>query len=240
MDDLYTVELDPVGPHLATVVWLHGLGQDADTLVPVARRLGLPGAGVRGVFPRAPALAAGQVTGGPARAWYDQRVFTLDRLDLDGLFAAEQRLTALLRAETDRIGPGRTVLAGFSQGATTALAVALRHPGRLAGLALYAGFLPEVLEPVLAATRSPAAARLPVWLGHGVEDWVVPVTTGERLRDTLTGWGHPVSWQRYRAGHRPFAGVTASLPRFLGRTLGIERLQSVPVRRRPGPPPGGR
>ncbi len=60
--------IDPPGESFATVIWLHGMGQDSDSLIPVVRRSGLasPGSGVRHVF-RAPPSVPG-LTGARPRA----------------------------------------------------------------------------------------------------------------------------------------------------------------------------
>ncbi|MFJ8142973.1 alpha/beta hydrolase [Streptomyces sp. NPDC096013] len=220
MKPLEYEEIAPQGPHRATVVWLHGIGQVPGDLTAVAERLRLAEAGVRGVFPRAPVTAPSLLTGLPVPCWFPQSVLALDRIDTEGLFAALGPLGALLTAETERIGAGRTVVAGFSQGATVALSLALGHPEPLAGTALYAPYLPSDLTATLPGGRPGAAnARLPVWIGHGARDWIVPERSGAGLRDLLTDWGHPVTWQRYPGGHEPFAGVKASLPDFLARVL---------------------
>ncbi|MFD3590105.1 alpha/beta hydrolase [Streptomyces sp. NPDC058683] len=219
--DLEREETDPVGAHRATVVWLHGVGQVPADLVAVADRLRLADAGVRGVFPRAPVEAPSLLTGLPVPCWFPQSLFALDRIDVTGLLAAHRRLRPLLAAETARIGAERTLVAGFSQGATVALTLALRHPEPLAGTALYAPYLPPDLSALLPEGRpAPANSGLPVWIGHGARDWIVPESSGAGLRDLLASWGHPVIWQRYPGGHEPFAGVRASLPAFLSEVFG--------------------
>ncbi|MGW2642780.1 alpha/beta hydrolase [Streptomyces sp. NPDC001348] len=234
-DDLEYEEIEPVGAHRATVVWLHGVGQVPGDLMAVADRFSLAAAGVRGVFPRAPVEAPSLLTGLPVPCWFPQNLFALDRIDVPGLLAAHHRLTGLLRRETRRTGSTRTVLAGFSQGATVALTLALRHTEPLAGTALYAPFLPPDLTALLPeGGPSPANSRLPVWIGHGARDWIVPESSGAGLRDLLASWGHPVTWQRYPGGHEPFAGVRASLPDFLTEVLG------TPVPRLTGPGPTAR
>lgn len=222
-------EIEPDGPHRGTVVWLHGIGQVPGDLAAVAGRLRLGEAGVRGVFPRAPVAAPSLLTGLPVPCWFPQSILALERIDAEGLMAVHRPLAALLAAETGRIDAGRTVVAGFSQGATVALTLALRYPERLAGAALYAAYLPPDLTALLPGGRpSPANARLPVWMGHGARDWIVPERSGAGLRDLLTTWGHPVTWQRYPGGHEPFAGVRASLPEYLSEVLG------TPVPKTPG------
>ncbi|WP_405822316.1 alpha/beta hydrolase-fold protein [Streptomyces sp. NBC_01390] len=231
VDRLDREEIEPAGQHLATVVWLHGIGQVPGDLAEVAGRLRLAEAGVRGVFPRAPGTAPSLLTGLPVSCWFPQSVLAIDRIDTEGLHAVRRPLAALLAEETERIGAERVVLAGFSQGATVALTLALSHPEPLAGAALYAPYLPPDLPALLDGGRpNPANADLPVWIGHGARDWVVPERSGEGLRGLLRSWGHPVTWQRYAGGHEPFAGVRASLPDFLAKTLG------TPIPHVPDPP----
>jgi phospholipase/carboxylesterase len=204
------------------VVWLHGIGQVPDDLAAVAERLRLARAGLRGVFPRAPVTAPSLLTGLPVPCWFPQSVLDLNRIDPAGLRAVRGPLTALLAAEEERIGTGRIVVAGFSQGATVALTLALGHERRLAGAALYAPYRPPDLSALLPGGRpAPAGRGLPVWIGHGARDWIVPESSGTGLRDLLVSWGHPVTYQRYPGGHAPFAGVRASLPDYLAAVLGI-------------------
>ncbi|MET9406184.1 alpha/beta hydrolase-fold protein [Streptomyces sp. NPDC002935] len=235
MDRLEYEAIDPAGPHRGTVVWLHGIGQAPGDLAVVTGRFRLAEAGVRGVFPSAPVAAPSLLTGLSVPCWFPQNLLAIDQIDVEGLLAVHRPLATLLKAEAERIGAGRIVLAGFSQGATVALTLALTYPERLAGAALYAPFLPPDLPALLPAGRPSAAnSGLPVWIGHGARDWVVPERNGARLRDLLTGWGHPVTWQRYPGGHQPFAGVRASLPAYLNDVLDI-RVPQIP-----GPGPAAR
>ncbi|WP_105970777.1 alpha/beta hydrolase [Streptomyces geranii] len=209
--------IDPPGRPEATVIWLHGMGQDSGTLAPVAHRTGLtrPGSRVRHVFPRAPRQSPGLAGGVPARAWFRQRVFSLKHADLPTLLATEQALHRLVSTESALTGPKRVLLAGFSQGASMALITALRHPERLGGLMLYDPFLTG--ELALAETRSPANSDLPVWIGQGRFDWVVPLAIGESVRDLLNSWEQPLSWHvyyDYPNNHEPFSGAAADLRAF--------------------------
>ncbi|MGW2781569.1 alpha/beta hydrolase [Streptomyces populi] len=235
MDRLQYETTDPTRPHRGTVVWLHGIGQAPGDLMAVTQRFRLAEAGVRGVFPRAPVAAPSLLSGLAVPCWFPQNLLAIDRIDVEGLLAVHRPLSALLDAEADRIGAGRIVLAGFSQGATVALTMALTYTRRLAGVALYAPFVPPDLPALLpAGGPSPAGSGLPVWIGHGARDWVVPERSGAVLRDLLTDWGHPVTWQRYPGGHEPFAGVRASLPAYLSDVLNVH------VPRVPGAGPAAR
>ncbi|MFI1393340.1 alpha/beta hydrolase [Streptomyces sp. NPDC020681] len=220
--EVETDVIAPAGQPHTSVIWLHGLGQDATSLMHVALRSGLtgPGSGVRHVFPNAPRQSPGLTGGAPARAWFHQRVFALDHADLPTLLASEGALRELVAAEATVVGAKRVVLAGFSQGASMALITALRHPERLGGLLLYAPYLPGELP--LADTRTPANSDLPVWIGQGRYDWIVPHFVGEWIRDLLLSWGHAVFWQEYfdyPNTHEPFAGAATDVRAFFDEVV---------------------
>lgn len=212
--------LAPEGETRATVIWLHGMGQDSDSLIPVARQSDLPRAGVRNVFPRAPRQSLGLRGNERARAWFRQRIFALEHADLPTLLATESRLRDLVAAESAAAGSKRVLLAGFSQGAAMALIAGLRYPERLGGIILYDPYTPAELP--LSSTRSPANADLPIWIGHGRYDWIVPAFVGEGVRDLLLSWGHPVSWREYHDypnTHEPFSGAARDLRAFLDEVV---------------------
>ena len=195
-----------------SVIWLHGIGQGPGHVQAVARRLALPEAGVRGVFPRAPGMLVSAVTGRPASTWFIQSLDKYMRADQSGLMDAERRLRTLIDTEVERFGAQRVALAGFSQGAVMALHSGLRYRLPLAGLALYAAFPLRDLD--LLDSVSPATSQVPIWMGHGVRNWVVPYSSGKELRKLLIDRGHPVNWHWYQGGHETFGGVSAELAEF--------------------------
>ena len=125
-----------VGPADATttVVLMHGFGAPGTDLVPLADVLSRQ---ARYVFPAAP-LELGGFYGDAARAWWLIDLARLEqelmrgKLDTssvpDGLPAAREQVLRLVDQVEARFGgPGhKLVLGGFSQGAMTALDVALQ------------------------------------------------------------------------------------------------------------------
>jgi phospholipase/carboxylesterase len=196
----------PAGNSVATIIWLHGLGQEPRDMMRVARRMRLLGLGVRGVFPAAPATMTKRFTSEPVRAWFEQDTFDLHKMSLRSALATEEQLRSLVADEIALAGHNRVIIAGFSQGAAVGLMLGMRYAGEISGLMLYAPYLPDELETLLAATRR-LPTSVPVWLGHGVHDYVIPYRVGEHVRDTLAAWGYPVTWQAYRAGHEAFGRV---------------------------------
>jgi phospholipase/carboxylesterase len=206
--------LAPSGNSVATIIWLHGMGQEPETMMSVAHRMGLVGRGVRGVFPAAPLRKTARIRKEPVRAWFRQDVYALHKMDLRDALEAEEGLRSLVAAEIELAGHHRVIIAGFSQGAVAGLMLGMRYPGLIAGLMLYGCYLPGDLESLLAAGRS-LNPRVGVWLGHGTDDYVIPFRVGERVRDTLAAWGYPVCWQPYRTGHEAFGKVRDEAEDFL-------------------------
>lgn len=185
-----------------SVIWLHGLGADGHDFEPVVPLLGLPPAlAVRFVFPHAPAREVTVNGGMVMRAWYDIRHMDLSREeDEPGIRASQEAVEALIRREVSRgTALQSMVLAGFSQGGATALQTGLRQSDRLAGVLALSAYLP--LAGTVATERSQANAEVPIFLGHGLQDAVVPFALGTASRDRLRELGHPVSWHQYPLSH---------------------------------------
>ena len=176
------------------IVLLHGRGADKDDLASLSEFLP---EGAAAAFPRAPFPAAPWGYG-PGYAWYrflggatpEPESFSEGQTALDRYLAAlPARLTH---------PPGPILLGGFSQGGTSALAWALAHPGRVAGVLMLSGFLAEhpsvVVEPR-------TASGLEVFWGHGTIDPNIPYALGEAGRSALRSAGARVEAHDYPMGH---------------------------------------
>lgn len=199
---LPAVEIEPPGSTDAAVIWLHGLGADGHDFEPLVPELGLPREhGIRFVFPHAPGRAV-TINGGIVMpAWYDIRALDLsEEQDAAGVRSSAAELAKLIdREQTRGIVASRIVVAGFSQGGAVALHAALRYGERLAGVLALSTYLP--LDDTVPAEASAANADLPVFMGHGLYDPIVPIAYGERSSRLLAAWGHPVQWHRYAVEH---------------------------------------
>jgi phospholipase/carboxylesterase len=199
---LETVEVETGPEPTAAVVWLHGLGADGHDFEPLVPELSWPGApSIRFVFPHAPVRPVTINGGMPMRAWYDIMSLGSGR-DHDGQGIADSvnQVARLVRRERDRgIAAGRIVLAGFSQGGAIALQLALRFPERLAGLIALSTYL--LLDHRLAAEAHESNLGLPVFVGHGTQDPMVPHRLGEQLAGRLREMGCAVEWRSYAMPH---------------------------------------
>ena len=217
---LETIEIE-TGPNpVACVIVLHGLGADGNDFVSFTQELDLTAAGpVRFIFPHAPAIPVTVNDGMRMRAWYD----ILGRgsgtpEDEAGLRRSLAAVQELLAREKERgMAPGRTVIAGFSQGCALALLTGLRHPQRLAGIAGLSGYLP--LAQTTGAERAHANALTPIFMGHGQHDNVVDIGRAEASRDALRALGYQVEWHDYPMAHSVSIEEIADLNRWLLNAL---------------------
>ncbi len=197
------VVLAPATPPSASVIWLHGLGADGHDFVPIVPELKLPPSpGVRFVFPHAPMRPVTLHLGMRMRAWYDIKTLTAEgRADEAGLRESLARVAALIAAERALgIEPKRIVIAGFSQGAATALHAALRYPEPLAGVLALSCYLP--LQATLAAELTDANKATPILMCHGQQDPVLPLALGLAACNWLRAAGYRVEWKEYPMQHQ--------------------------------------
>jgi len=205
---------------VATVLIMHGLGADGRDFVPVAEQLDLSSVGpVRFLFPNAPVMPVTINGGYQMPAWYDILGADLtSRQDEKGLRQTQAQINTLIDREVARgIAAKRIVIAGFSQGCAMALMTGLRYPERLAGIVGMSGYLP--LAATLAAERSAANHDVPVFLGHGRRDGVVPISRATATRDALEALGYPVDWHEYEMEHSVCMEEIADINAWLLRVL---------------------
>ena len=238
---LDTIERETAPHPDAAVIWMHGLGADANDFVPLVPELDLRselrngGSGsslaIRFVFPNAPVMPV-TINGGMAmRAWYD--ILHLDlggvamndgsgrgipREDEKGLRASQAMVEELIAAQVAKgIPTERILLAGFSQGAAMTLMTGLRHSSKLAGLIVLSGYLP--LAAHVATERNQANHDTPIFMAHGSTDPVVRLERALASRDALIAHGYQVEWHTYPMPHSVAAEEVDAIGRFLRRVL---------------------
>jgi phospholipase/carboxylesterase len=220
--DLDPIVLNPSGPTIASVIWLHGLGADGHDFEPVAQQMGLLDRGVRFVFPQAPVQPV-TINGGLAmRSWYDLlgEDFWV-REDEAGIRASSQAIVTLLKSEIARGVPaGRVVLAGFSQGGAITLHAGLRLPWRLAGLMALSTYLP--LAASLDVEFDPVNVGLPVFSGHGSADPLIPIRLANECRERLQAKGLVLESHDYPIEHGVAMEEMLDIRVWLFQVLGLD------------------
>lgn len=201
---LETLEIESGSNPTAAVIWMHGLGADANDFVPIVKELDLRDCpAIRFVFPNAPQIPVTLNGGYIMRAWYDIAAAGTDinkREDEAGLRLSQQQIEALIARENARgIPTDKIILAGFSQGCAMSLQTGLRHPQKLAGIMGLSGYVP--LADKVAAERHAANQATSIFLVHGTVDPVIPIQRAQQSRDLLLSLGYTIEWHDYWMQH---------------------------------------
>jgi phospholipase/carboxylesterase len=168
------------------VILLHGVGANGNDLISLARawRKILPKAEF--VVPNAPFPCD---YAPDARQW-----FSLQDRAPEKLLAGVREAGAILDRFFDellasrQLDDARLALAGFSQGAATALYAGLRRQTQIAGIVAFSGALPGG-----EGLRSDIRSKPPVLLVHGEADDAVPFQSMANAKAALEAAGVPVT-----------------------------------------------
>ena len=218
-EQLQTIEIETRPKPSHSIIWLHGLGADGNDFVPIARELSLPPLGIRFVFPHGPMRPVTINGGFVMRAWYDIAQQDLARKeDEQGVRQSQKMIEELIaKEETRGVPANRIVVAGFSQGGVISLQTGLRQPKRLAGVMSLSAYLPLTLT--IEKERHPANSDMPIFLGHGIADNIVPLPLGIASRDRLMKLGYNVDWHQYPMPHSVCAEELEDISAWLARVL---------------------
>ncbi|MDP3705573.1 MAG: alpha/beta hydrolase [Legionellaceae bacterium] len=160
---------EPEQPAQACVIWLHGLGADAQNMMGVVDALPTERP-IRHVFVDAPVRPVTLNNNMPMRAWYNIVGMKLtDREDRDGILQSEKMIQDVIASQlADGFTSKQIHLAGFSQGGAMALFIGLRSSVPLGGIIALSAYLPLVAECVNAGVDT-----TPIWMAMGEHDPVV-------------------------------------------------------------------
>ncbi|RDY04422.1 Acyl-protein thioesterase 2 [Mucuna pruriens] len=184
----------PKGKHQATIVWLHGLGDNGLSSYQLLESLPLPN--IKWICPTAPTRPVA-ILGG-----FDMGELSEDGPDdWEGLDASAAHIANLLSTEPADVKVG---IGGFSMGSAVALYSAtcfamgrygngIPYPINLRAVVGLSGWLPgsrslrNKIEVSHEARRR--AASLPVLLSHGISDDVILYKYGEKSAQSLSSAG---------------------------------------------------
>ena len=212
MASLFRIERAAEGDPEGLLILHHGRGTSEQDLIGLADLLD-PERRLRVVSPRAPL----QLPGSPGYHWYlVPRVGYPDPETFEAARAALAELHDELWEETG-IGPGRTVLGGFSMGAVMSYTMGLsaERPS-VAGILAFSGFVPTVegWEPALADRTDTR-----VFISHGRRDPVIGVDFAERARELLSEGGLDVTYRESDRGHQIDPAHLREASAWLGEVL---------------------
>lgn len=201
-DDLNPLIFEPEFKATASIIWLHGLGADGYDFYGIPPQLKFTASSsTRFIFPHAPIRAITLNQGMEMRAWYDVVEIKRDSFeDEEGIQASEKILTRLIQEEENKgIATKNIVLAGFSQGGVIAFQCGLRYPKPLGGILALSTYLP--LAHRLPEELNEANQHIPIFIGHGIADDVIPIAWARNARQTLGQYGYSVEWHEYSMRH---------------------------------------
>lgn len=226
----------PKGRHLATIVWLHGLGDNGASWSQLLDALPLPN--IKWICPTAATRPVAAFGGFPCTAWFDVDDTSVDgRDDIEGLDASAAHIANLLSSEPSDVKLG---IGGFSMGAAAALhsAACYAHgkfssgtpyPITLSAVISLSGWLPcsRTLRGKMEGSHMAArrAASLPILLSHGRADEVVPYRNGERSTEFLRSSGFSyLTFKSYNGlGHYTIPEEMDDVCRWLSSRLSVDR-----------------
>ncbi|GMH04495.1 hypothetical protein Nepgr_006335 [Nepenthes gracilis] len=208
-----TYVVKPKGKHQATIVWLHGLGDNGASWSQILETLPLPN--IKWICPTAPARPISLFGGFPSNAWFDVHDLREDGPDdMHGMDATAVHVANLLSTEPADI---KIAVGGFSMGAATSLYYATCFISRkygngnpfsanLSAVVGLSGWLPcgkSLSDKIATDEAASRAASLPILLCHGTADDVVPFKFGEKSAQKLTSSGfRDVTFKSYNGlGH---------------------------------------
>ena len=113
---------------------------------------------------------------------------------VDRLLQFIDSLPTLYNANPDQI-----YLMGFSQGAATSFAIAIREPERVKGIASLVGFMPLQVEDAIETAR---LAELPVFMAVGTEDERIPLAIARACGKAVRATGAFLEYREYETGHK--------------------------------------
>ena len=211
------IVIEPNGKADSCLIWLHGLGADGHDFEPIVPELGLDDIALRYIFPHAPIRPVSINNGEEMRAWYDfephsETAGTTDMQDSAGA------INAIIESQlNDGIPSERIVLAGFSQGGVIALYVGLRQHQRLGAIIGLSTYLhdPTTTEK----QRTDANLALPIFLGHGHADPMIPIMRAATARENLIRLAYDVEWHDYPMGHQVCLEEIQAIAAFIRRVL---------------------
>lgn len=185
-----------------SIIWMHGLGADGNDFVPIIDELKLlPDTAIRFVFPHAPELPVSINNGYVMRAWYDILDPDLGlNEDEGGIRRSQLAIDALVDAEIQRgILSRNIILAGFSQGGVMALQAGLRSGREIGGIIALSCYLS--LQESLISEMSLVNQRIPIFMVHGNQDAVIPISRAKESKNKLLKSGCTVEWHEYEMEH---------------------------------------
>jgi phospholipase/carboxylesterase len=189
------------------LVFLHGNGGSEEQILHLAPRLSRRN--YICIALRGPAAAAPRDDGRPAFSWGNGDAN--NAIVEEYVFRAVEQTRRNFHVHSERI-----YLAGFFEGATLAYGLGLTFPERFAGVISMNGCMPRRGRPLL---RYPDVRKLPVLIGHGLANAIVPQRLARDDYRLLYTAGLSVTFHSYAANHRIHPDMLRDIDRWVMRQV---------------------
>ncbi|KAK2370093.1 acyl-protein thioesterase [Trifolium repens] len=237
-----TYVVRPKGKHQATVIWLHGLGDNGSSWSQLLETIPLPN--IKWICPTAPTRPMSIFGGFPSTAWFDvEELSEAAPDDLEGLDASAAHVANLLSTEpadilvnhsnSDCVWQISLVLEGLAWEQLQPFTAGKygngnAYPANISAAVGLSGWLPcsktlsNKLQGIDEATRR--AQSFPILMCHGKGDDVVPFKFGEKSYKCLSANGfQDVTFKAYNGlGHYTIPEETDDVCTWLTSKLGLE------------------
>lgn len=176
---------DPQDSAVACIIWMHGLGADAQDMGGLAEQIRITYP-VRHVFMNAPIRPVTINNNMEMRAWYDiAGADLIHREDKKGITESDSLINEVIAKEINAGFTSKQIfLAGFSQGGAMALYTGMRYQQPLAGIIALSSYIPLAKECIIAQDKT-----IPTFVAYGKFDEVVRPEWTKKTLDWLHAQG---------------------------------------------------
>ncbi len=219
--ECFVSNLDPENIDTVVII-LHGFGATNNDFIPLSKMFAKPNIGF--VFPQA---RAGGAMG--ATQWWtidvmkwmgamqsgEQGIAKLIRDKPPGLDECRAAMTQLLQQVREPFkSPPKIILGGFSQGAMTAMDIALSHDD-IHHIMAFSGAPIVVEEWSQKLLQDNRGSKIKMLLSHGQSDPVLPFVASTWTKELFTKHGANVQYETHPGGHELGNGVLRAVESFL-------------------------
>lgn len=209
------VVIEPKKKHTASLIWLHGLGDNGYGWASVSAQLQMPW--IRCIFPSAPNRSITLNQGMSMPGWFDLSGLGEDfQDDKEGVIESVRFLKEIVEEERLKgIPRERIVIVGFSQGGAVALYTLRSFP--VGGVIALSSWLPLVGERPYAI---PENKMVPLLFCHGDNDEIVRFQVGEGSARKLQDDGLMVDFKAYPGmAHEACLEEIVDIKRYLEKVI---------------------